>query len=66
MTLNRREALWHLRLPASWNTASNYLVLVAGNPTGTGLTIQNNAVFQGAAYVVANYLLGTTVRCGAP
>lgn len=42
---------------ASWNTDTNYLVFVVGAPTGTTFTIRNNAVYQGAAYVVANYLL---------
>jgi hypothetical protein len=30
---------------------------VAGAPTGTGLLISNNAVYQGASYVVADYLM---------
>jgi len=42
---------------ASWNTDTNYLVFVVGAPTGTTFTIRDNAVYQGGAYVVANYLL---------
>jgi Tfp pilus assembly protein PilX len=42
---------------ASWDTNSNYLVFVVGAPSGTTFTISNNAVYQGAAYVVADYSL---------
>jgi hypothetical protein len=42
---------------ATWAPATNLMVIVAGAPTGTGLTITNNAIYQGAAYVVADYSL---------
>jgi hypothetical protein len=42
---------------SSWDTATNYVVLVAGGPSGTTFTIAENAVYQGAAYVVSNYNL---------
>ncbi len=42
---------------ASWNTNTNYLVFVVGAPSGTTFTISNNSVYQGAAYVVADYSL---------
>jgi hypothetical protein len=42
---------------ASWNTSANYLLFVIGGPTGTTFTISNNAIYQGAAYVVSNYTL---------
>jgi hypothetical protein len=51
---------------ASWDTDTNYLVIVAGAPTGTGLTIVNNAVFQGAAYVVSNYDLNNNGAMWGP
>ena len=58
MTLNQNAKLCGISgCTASWNTASNYLVLVVGNPTGVSFTIQNNAVYQGGAYVVADYRL---------
>ena len=41
----------------TWNPSSNLIVLVAGASSGTGLTISNNGVYQGAAYVVADYTL---------
>jgi hypothetical protein len=39
----------------SWNPDANLIVFVAGAPSGTGFTISNNSVFQGGAYVVADY-----------
>jgi hypothetical protein len=42
---------------ALWNPSVNLLVLVAGAATGTGFTISNNGVYQGAAYVVSDYTL---------
>jgi Tfp pilus assembly protein PilX len=51
---------------ASWDTNANYLVIVAGAATGTGLTIVNNAVFQGAAYVVSNYNLNNNGAMWGP
>jgi Tfp pilus assembly protein PilX len=41
----------------TWNPASNLIALVAGASSGTGLSITNNAVYQGVAYVVADYSL---------
>jgi hypothetical protein len=40
---------------ASWDPGTNLLVLVAGAASGTGMTLSNNAVYQGAAYVVSDY-----------
>ncbi len=51
---------------ASWNTNDNYLVLVVGAPSGTTFTISNNAVYQGAAYVVANYSLANNAANWGP
>jgi hypothetical protein len=43
---------------ASWDTAHNVLMLVAGAAgPGVGFLMSNNSVYQGAAYVVADYLL---------
>jgi hypothetical protein len=51
---------------ASWNTTANYLVLVAGASSGVGLDITNNAVFQGAAYVVSNFNLNNNAQIWGP
>jgi hypothetical protein len=51
---------------ASWDTSTNYIVLVAGAPTGIGLTITNNAIFQGAAYVVSNFDLNNNGAIWGP
>ena len=43
---------------ATWNTAANTLLFVAGSATDQyGFTLSNNAIYQGAAYVVNDYLL---------
>ncbi len=43
---------------SSWDPATNVVFLIAGSSTAqTGFTINNNAVFQGAAYVVNDYLV---------
>jgi hypothetical protein len=42
----------------TWNTQQNVLMFVAGAPLpGYGFNLNNNNVFQGAAYVVADYHL---------
>jgi hypothetical protein len=41
---------------SSWNTAQNVLMFVAGEGSGTGFLIKNNSIYQGAAYVVGDYL----------
>lgn len=40
---------------SAWDTSANVLVFVAGAPTGYGLTLSNNSVYQGGAYLVADY-----------
>jgi hypothetical protein len=40
---------------ATWDPGTNLLVLVAGAATGIGFQMLNNAVFQGASYVVSDY-----------
>ena len=56
VTLNNNAKLCGISgCTASWNTNTNYLVFVVGGPTGTTFTISNNGVYQGGAYVVADY-----------
>jgi hypothetical protein len=51
---------------ASWDASANYLVFVAGASSGTGFTLEDDAVFQGGAYVVSNYRLEDSSRNWGP
>jgi hypothetical protein len=51
---------------SSWNPNTNLIVFVAGASSGTGFLIDNNAVYQGAAYVVADYSLSNNASNWGP
>jgi hypothetical protein len=56
ITFNNSAQLCGVPGCGTWNPSTNLLVLVAGAPSGTGFTLSNNAVYQGAAYVVSDYV----------
>jgi hypothetical protein len=52
---------------ATWDTATNLIVLVAGSSTApVGFRISNNAVYQGAAYVNTDYDLSNNATNWGP
>jgi hypothetical protein len=49
----------------SWDPEQNLLALVAGQETGTGFSIENNSTFQGAIYVVSDFVQeNSVIVCG--
>jgi hypothetical protein len=49
----------------SWDPEVNLLTLVAGKPTGTGFAIENNSTYQGAIYVVSDFVQeNSVIVCG--
>ncbi|MDQ3777516.1 MAG: hypothetical protein M3310_01410 [Actinomycetota bacterium] len=51
----------------SWDPSANLLLLVAGSSTDTvGLLIDNNGVYQGAAYTVNDYFLDNNAQNWGP
>jgi Tfp pilus assembly protein PilX len=51
---------------SSWNTTQNVLMLVSGATSGYGLDLTNNTVYQGAAYIVADYHLNNNATNWGP
>ena len=51
---------------STWDPGTNLLVLVAGAASGTGLSVDNNAVYQGAAYARSNYSLANNAANWGP
>lgn len=50
----------------AWDATANLLAIVAGAPTGDGITVSNYSVFQGAMYAVADYREGNNSQCWGP